>query len=323
MSDISFREMQVIEAIARLNSFSDAAQELGITQSAISHTISTVEDRLKITLFTRFKNTVHPTNFALPILKQYESIHTTFIETQRDLNGSTIEGPGLKIQTGFRSSVMWLTPALANLVRMKNLISFDIRIDLIDCHQRLSSGKTDLVLSSSDLFMNESDFAKIRIGAYQNNFVLRFGHPLTNRQRISHQDLMDYPLIGDPIVVATHNEFLKHSGRWGYYEIKENIFYPTIRLRSLNDVIEILKVTDGIGLLPKELLLDKLKNNDLSILNVEDHTEKTNEIFAYYRKSSQNNKLLNALIEELAREGQKTNITESPPSSLSNKKQKN
>lgn len=49
----SLRSLQVFEAAARLGSFTAAADELGITQSAVSRQVSDLEGLLGLTLFTR------------------------------------------------------------------------------------------------------------------------------------------------------------------------------------------------------------------------------------------------------------------------------
>lgn len=300
--EISFREMQVVEGVARLNSFSDAALELGITQSAISHTVSSLEERLKLKLFIRLNNSVQPTKFALPILKQFNLISETLSETQRELTASSTEEPGLKIQCGFRSNILWLTSALTTIIKTGKNVSFDIRVDLKDCRKNLASGIIDLVLSSLELFPNENEFSKILLGSYRNDFISYFGHSLTNRPNLSVNDLKNFPLIGDPVVVGLHNEFFKSDGKWGHYEGKENIFYPAIRMRNLKDIIKIISETESIGLLPKELIIDELKNNMLSILKFKDHTEKANHIYALYNHSRHSNNSLCALLNELRRE---------------------
>lgn len=53
--------LQAFEAAARLASFTDAASELNLTQSAISRQIRTLEDQLGVELFIRERQTVRPT----------------------------------------------------------------------------------------------------------------------------------------------------------------------------------------------------------------------------------------------------------------------
>lgn len=300
MSEISFREMQIIEAIARFKSFSHAARELGITQSALSHTIAKIEERMNITLFTRFKHSVEPTRFALPFLKHFNSIHGTLAQTQRDLKGSSlIEIPKIKIQTDFRSNALWLTPALANILKRRATITFDIDLDLKNCDKNLVSGSTDLVLSTLDHFPEGRELSTALLGHYQNNFIARFAHSLTNKSQLTIHDLINYPLIGDLIIVSAQNEFYKIPGRWGYYDQLQNIFYPAIRLTSLSDIIRIIRETDSIGAIPKELMSDEIHKHQLSILKIDDHTDRINQIYAIFRQSRFSSEVMSTIIEAL------------------------
>jgi DNA-binding transcriptional LysR family regulator len=292
--------MQVIEAIARFKSFSHAARELGISQSALSHTIANIEERMNITLFTRFKHCVEPTRFAFAFLKHFNAIRGTLEQTQCDLKGSSlIDIPKIKIQTDFRSNSLWLTPALTSLLKGRAKIIFDINLDLENCDKNLAIGSTDIVLSTLDHFPKGSELSTAFLGHYQNNFIVRYAHTLTNKSQLTIHDLINYPLIGDPIIVSAKNEFYKIPGRWGYYDQLQNIFYPAIRLTSLSDIIRIIRDTEAIGALPKEPLTDEMRKHQLTVLKVEDHTDHINQIYAVFRQSSFSSEALPALIEAL------------------------
>ncbi len=60
MSRLPFNAMQVIEAVVRLGSFSAAARELGLTDSAISNSVRRFESDLDQTLFERHAGRVEP-----------------------------------------------------------------------------------------------------------------------------------------------------------------------------------------------------------------------------------------------------------------------
>lgn len=299
MWDISFREMLVIQTIARLNSFSGAAQELGLSQSAISHTISNLEERLAIKLFTRLNGTVIPTKFAFPILKQFEGINKTISSAETDLIKSSNNIQEIKIQSGFRSNALWLAPAISSLLKNNISVTFDIRIDLKDCKKNLVSGNVDLVLSSLAFFLEESEFSKFRVGTYQNNFILNPTHSLANRKKVSIKDLKDYPLIGDPIFIGPDKELFKELGRWGFYDQQSNIFFPSIRLRSIREITHIIMETEAIGILPKILIKNDLEYKVLSLLNIDDHVENENEIYALYKKEKHDHEKFNYLLKAL------------------------
>ncbi|QRM29101.1 LysR family transcriptional regulator [Microvirga sp. VF16] len=61
MSGENFRDIQAFLAVARERSFTRAAAQLGVSQSALSHTIRGLEARLGLRLLTRTTRSVSPT----------------------------------------------------------------------------------------------------------------------------------------------------------------------------------------------------------------------------------------------------------------------
>jgi len=61
LSGLPLSSIRVFEAAARLNSFTRAAEELGMTQAAVSWQIKALETRLGISLFRRLPREVRPT----------------------------------------------------------------------------------------------------------------------------------------------------------------------------------------------------------------------------------------------------------------------
>ena len=65
LAGIPLASIRVFEAAARLNSFTRAAEELGMTQAAVSWQIKALEGRLGQTLFRRLPREVVPIRCGL------------------------------------------------------------------------------------------------------------------------------------------------------------------------------------------------------------------------------------------------------------------
>lgn len=61
MTRQSFDDLQAFITVARARSFTKAAAQLGVSQSALSHTIRGLEARLGLRLLTRTTRSVAPT----------------------------------------------------------------------------------------------------------------------------------------------------------------------------------------------------------------------------------------------------------------------
>ena len=107
------RALQCFESVARLNSFSKAADQLNVTQSAVSHQVKLLEEYLGETLFSR-----HGRSFALTEVgeRYFEEVSHSLSNLS---NASQLirEGQSGKIRLALYSSVAvkWLIPRLDDL----------------------------------------------------------------------------------------------------------------------------------------------------------------------------------------------------------------
>jgi DNA-binding transcriptional LysR family regulator len=62
MNTVPFPQLQAFLAVARLRSFSSAARELGVTRSAVSHSVQQLEEQLRVVLLTRTTRSVSVTD---------------------------------------------------------------------------------------------------------------------------------------------------------------------------------------------------------------------------------------------------------------------
>jgi DNA-binding transcriptional LysR family regulator len=70
MADEIYRDIVAFITIARARSFTRAAAELGVSQSALSHTIRQLEERLGLRLLTRTTRSVSPTEAGERLLER-------------------------------------------------------------------------------------------------------------------------------------------------------------------------------------------------------------------------------------------------------------
>jgi DNA-binding transcriptional LysR family regulator len=144
-------------AVARERSFTRAAAQLGVSQSALSHTVRALEERLGLRLLTRTTRSVAPTEAGERLLRH---VGPRFDEIDAELSALTAlrETPAgtVRITTGEHSAQTILWPALAKLLRRYP----DIKVDL---------GLTDIVTERYDAGVRlgeqvDKDMIAVRIG---------------------------------------------------------------------------------------------------------------------------------------------------------------
>jgi DNA-binding transcriptional LysR family regulator len=129
---LSLDLLKGFEAAARHLSFTHAAQELSLTQSAISREIKTLEDQLGEPLFTRINRGLRLTD-AGQVLYRAVSEALTLIDEATDRVAAS-RGV-LTVTTSVPLTSMWLVPKLRRFVRLHpdvdvRSVASDQRIDL-------------------------------------------------------------------------------------------------------------------------------------------------------------------------------------------------
>src|ERR1051326_4748207 len=148
-------------AVARARSFTRAAAKLGVSQSALSHTLRELEERLGVRLLTRTTRSVSPTEAGERLLR---NVGPRFDEIEAELAavGELRRKPAGTIRitaTEFAIDTV-LLPKLAPLLRQYP----DIHVELI-----VDYGLTDIVAQQNDAGVRRGeqvakDMIAVRIG---------------------------------------------------------------------------------------------------------------------------------------------------------------
>jgi len=97
---VELRHLRVFEAVARLKSFTRAADELSITQPALSRTIQQLEDALGVALLDRSSRHVETTKAGQRFLDHVERV---LAELERGF-------AAVRRQASIRLGFSWLLP---------------------------------------------------------------------------------------------------------------------------------------------------------------------------------------------------------------------
>ncbi|SFD27458.1 LysR substrate-binding domain-containing protein [Pseudoalteromonas denitrificans] len=147
------RALQCFEAVARLNSFSKAADQLNVTQSAVSHQVKLLEEYLGEAMFSRYGR-----SFALTEVgeRYFEEVSHSLSDLS---NASQLirEGQSGKIRLALYSSVAvkWLIPRLEDLRQQYPEIELSLNMmadepkcsdQVADCFITVEPPKTNFVV---------------------------------------------------------------------------------------------------------------------------------------------------------------------------------
>ena len=161
MARANINDLLAFLAVARERSFTRAAAQLGVSQSALSHTVRALEERLGLRLLTRTTRSVAPTEAGERLLR---NVGPRFDEIDAELSALTAlrETPAgtVRITTGEHAAQTILWPALAKLLPRYP----DIKVELV-----VDYGLTDIVAERYDAGVRlgeqvDKDMIAVRIG---------------------------------------------------------------------------------------------------------------------------------------------------------------
>lgn len=209
MAQENFNDLVAFVTVAREESFTKAAAKLGVSQSALSQTVRSLEERLGLRLLTRTTRRVSPTAAGERLLK---TAGPRFEEIQAELTALTEmrEKPAgtIRITAGEHAAVSILAPALEKILPDNPDVTVEIIVDY---------GLTDIVAERFDAGVRlgeqvAKDMIAVRISPEMRMAVV--GSPSYFRQHLwpeTPQDLTAHNCIN--MRLPTHGNIFPGSLR--------------------------------------------------------------------------------------------------------------
>ncbi|MBS7538975.1 LysR family transcriptional regulator [Ancylobacter lacus] len=293
MARENINDLLAFIAVARDRSFTRAAARMGVSQSALSHTIRQLEERLGVRLLTRTTRAVSPTEAGERLLDgiapHFDEIeaHVDALNALRDKPAGTIR---ISASDYAISSVLW--PKL-----QKFLPKFpDIKVELI-----LDNALTDIVTERYDagVRMGEhlaKDMISARIGPDFRFTVVGSPGYFAAHPRPSHpEELVQHRCI---------NYRLQTSGGLWAWEFEKDGRELKIRVDGQLAFSNIFHVLDaavagsGLGFVPEEIARDHISAGRL-IPALQDWCAYWDGFYLYYPSRRQSSPAFVALVEAL------------------------
>jgi DNA-binding transcriptional LysR family regulator len=247
MAQTNINDLQAFMAVARARSFTRAAAGLGISQSALSHTIRALETRLGLRLLTRTTRSVAPTEAGERLLHdigpRFEEIDAALaaLNALREKPAGTI-----RITTGEHAAVTILWPAIARLLPDYPDIKVEITVDY---------GLADIVADRFDAGIRPGeqvakDMVAVRIGPDMRVAVVAAPSYFACRPRPkTPQDLMQHDCIN--LRLPTHGGIYVWEFEKGRREVKVRVDGPLV-FNNIALRVEAALAGFGLAYLPED-----------------------------------------------------------------------
>lgn len=250
MARANVNDLIAFLAVARTRSFTRAAAQLGVSQSALSHTIRGLEERLGLRLLTRTTRSVAPTEAGERLLRNVGP-HLDEIDAEIDALSELKEKPSgtIRINSSEHAAETLLWPRLAEFLPHYPEVKVEIWADYV---------LADIVAERFDAGVRlgeqvARDMVAVRIGPDERFVVVGSPAYLDGRDRPLHpQDLLAHRCI---------NLRLPTSGGLYAWEFEKDGHELKVRVEGqlvfnrLGPVLKAALASFGLAFLPEELVL--------------------------------------------------------------------
>ncbi|WP_170585513.1 LysR family transcriptional regulator [Ruegeria arenilitoris] len=253
---IEFRHLRTIKAIHECGGLARAADQLNITQSALSHQIKGLEDQAGVELFLRRSKPMKLSAAGLRLLRLAEQILPQVEAMQEEFSSLRDGRTGrMHIAIECHACFEWLFPVLEAFRKSWPDVDVDIRPGLaFDALPALQKEEVDLVVSSDPEDLPGVEF--IELFEYNPVFVAASTHPLAEKKYIEAEDFRGQTLITYPVERTRLDIFSQLL-------IPARVEPAAIRQVELTAVILLLVASNrGISVLPDWVVREVKYNSD-------------------------------------------------------------
>ena len=196
---LEIKHLRTLAALRDGGTLVEAAQRMHLTQSALSHQLKDLEDRLGVELFQRKTKPLRFTRAGLELLQLADSVLPQLRQAERNLQKLTGSRSGrLHMVIECHSCFDWLMPAINNFRNHWPEVEIDLSTSFnFEPIPALLRGDVDLAITTDT--HHHSDIHYQPLFRYQSVLALANQHPLTQKNSIQPQDLQSETLIHYPV----------------------------------------------------------------------------------------------------------------------------
>ena len=259
--DLEVRHLRLVAALAETGNMTRAAGRLHLTQSALSHQLRDVEDRLGARLFDRETKVMRPTAAGRRLLETAQRVLAELDRTEKELRDGVEPRATMRLSTECYTCYHWLPDLLIAYRRQHPTVDVQILAAATrDPYPSLLEGELDLAIVSERIRNNRVGYRPLF--ADELVAVMPPSHPLARRPFLVAQDFAEEHLI---LYDAPKTELT----------IFADVLYPAAvapkhvsHVQLTEAIIEMVKAGLGLGILARWAILPHLKAGTLATVPV-------------------------------------------------------
>jgi len=278
--NIDFELYRIFYVVATVGNITKAAQELMISQPAVSKAIKHLEEQLGGVLFTRTKRGVILTEEGLEFYKHIKLAMEHIVNAENKFsNLMNLETGTIRIGISTTLTRYYLLPYLSNFHSRFPGINIQILTNKTsELYNKLQVGYLDIVIINLP-FATSKEIEVIKLKEIHDVFIVGRKYLELTDKKIQLKELSKYPLVVQTTGSVTRSFFdsyLKDNG----IEVE-----PIMNLASNSLVIDFVKVGFGVGFSTRDFIQSEIENGELFVVDVEPKIPVRNIGLLYSRKN--------------------------------------
>jgi LysR family transcriptional regulator for metE and metH len=256
------RDLRLVQAIAEAGGATRAAGRLHLSQSAVSHQLRGLEERLGLPLFERRSGRLRITPAGQRLVELAHQVLLPLLQTELELKrGQGLKRPKLRVATQCYTAYHWLPKALTALMAEHPQVELSLQSDIVgDAGELLKDDHADLVLCVTP--PKRGPFAQIPL--FEDELVLAVprGHALSRKPYVMGKDLAHETLIQPDVSVHERQRVTKQLFRKGQ-GVKR-----VLRLSVTEAVLDLVQAGLGVSILANFTLTQRAARGELAAVRL-------------------------------------------------------
>ncbi len=234
--------LKIFIKLCDIGSYSQVAEEMNLTQPAVSMQVKALEEYFETELINKSKGTIYLTEAGKILYRQSREILRRWDKAELEISQLLTKDTGrIKVGASTIPGVYFLPDKLANFRESYSNIKVDvISGDSQDMIEALTLGKVDLIIIGKKL--NSDKYLAEPVEDDQLKYIVGVEHPLADKGEIELSELIKYDLVVREEGSGTRKVMLDAFRELGY-SLKD--FKVSFQFGSTEAVIS--AVESGLG----------------------------------------------------------------------------
>lgn len=265
---LRYKHLVLIDTLARTRNMHTTAQQMNLSQPALSKMLRDLEEQLGFALFERLPRSMPPTELGEYVVRYAQMALNDAQRFVDQVNRLRQGGHGfLKVGGIFAATSVVLPQAIALIKQRSPLLSIEV-VEQSSDHllQMLEQNKLDLIIGrfTDQRYTQLFDFQPL--GPEPFCLVVNHLHPLGNQGATSLAELNDWPWILYPIGTPIR-ERMEAAFRAVGIAVPSN----TVDTISMPTILHLLQSGPMIAMLPESMVIKPIQSGLLKVLDTPLH----------------------------------------------------